>query len=46
MTIEEIFKNRELIIAKKINAIKHADVVLNQYKETTEKTPPTMEIGT
>lgn len=45
MTIEEIYKNRELIIAKKINAIKHADVVLNQYKETTEKTDVSFKAG-
>lgn len=29
MTIEEVFKNKDLIIAQKKNAIKHADVVLN-----------------
>jgi hypothetical protein len=45
MTIEEVFKNRELIIAKKKNAIKHADVVINQYKEDSSKTETSFKAG-
>lgn len=45
MTIEEVYKNRELILAKKKNAIKHADVVLNQYKETPDKTDASFKAG-
>lgn len=45
MTIEEIYKNRDLIIAKKKNAIKHADVVINQYKEDSAKDQTSFKAG-
>lgn len=32
MTIEEVFKNKDLILAQKKNAIKHGDIVLNSLK--------------
>jgi hypothetical protein len=45
MTIEEIYKNRELIIAKKKNAIKHADCVINQFKEENSKNDTSFKAG-
>jgi hypothetical protein len=38
MTIEEVFKNKDLIIAKKKNAIKHADIVLTPVAKTEAAT--------
>ncbi|CAB4128539.1 hypothetical protein UFOVP104_47 [uncultured Caudovirales phage] len=36
MTIEEVFKNKDLIIAQKKNAIKHSDNIFNSIEVTTK----------
>ena len=45
MTIEEVFKNKELLLAQKKNAIKHGDNVLNSLK-TVSKSEATKEAMT
>lgn len=46
MTIEEVFKNKELILTQKKNAIKHGDVVLNTLKTVNKADQATKEAMT
>lgn len=43
MTIEEVFKNKDLIIAQKKNAIKHCDLVFNNYQPSNDKSEANKE---